>query len=257
MIYMQYGTLRSARDAIRDAFSQNQQQPITFDDASLGDAAQLELVVKSKSFEHRQLKLQYDSEKHQIRVTMPNSAYKVAVGWMERVKIEWETLLPKGYDDHFVTRSSPRFECFVGEHWDAEKEPDYCFGPCLAKFPSMVIEVGNSDSDEKLMQDKDFWLQGSGGAVKVVILIHLKFKPIGAFVEIWRKDECVEQYWLFPQIESEEDPFLLVSEIFGDIDVPANMDPETKLPLSLSALKNNIEKEYGWLALPIDDAEYD
>ena len=49
-----------------------------------------------------------------------------------------------------------------------------CFSACTngkpANYPSVILETGKSQSDADLMRVTDLWINGTNGAVKVVML---------------------------------------------------------------------------------------
>ncbi|KAF3923842.1 hypothetical protein ABW21_db0204741 [Orbilia brochopaga] len=169
-------SLSGARKAIRSALEQNQQEPIIFDDVSPELAQKIADLISSASFEHRYLRFEYDSETLQVNIIMPNSAYEIVHMWMEKMKADWQQLLPEDYDADIISRRSP--------------QPNYCLGPNAATFPSVILEIGNTETYAKLVRDKCLWAQGSGGEVKVVILIEVQRlkDPMAARLELWRGD---------------------------------------------------------------------
>ena len=59
----------------------------------------------------------------------------------------------------------------------SKKTPDVCYSPRVDEaetaFPTIVVEGGWSESRSCLERDCKLWLEGSAGAVKVVLLFKL------------------------------------------------------------------------------------
>jgi hypothetical protein len=53
----------------------------------------------------------------------------------------------------------------------SRKEPDQCITPAGASLPTIVFECGWSESRSHLHSDRDLWLQGGRGAVRLVIIV--------------------------------------------------------------------------------------
>ncbi|KAJ6256320.1 LOW QUALITY PROTEIN: hypothetical protein Dda_8818 [Drechslerella dactyloides] len=226
-------------DTLKKALAMNQIEPLIFEKTTAGLAKEIAKVISGPSFEDRRLKYVQSSSSRQVTITktqlaqvfitIPSSARDIAPGWMERVKIAWETLLPESYNNHFVTRASPR------EYEGCIKEPDYSSGLVRATFPSLIIEVGLSQSYAKLLKDKDLWLVGSGGQVKAVVLIRVeKFDPITVSLELWKNDS-VEK---FHSILKVAPGFLLPQIVREDLRASALMDQTGRKPLGVRNLNH-------------------
>ncbi|KAJ5574269.1 uncharacterized protein N7459_008696 [Penicillium hispanicum] len=70
------------------------------------------------------------------------------------------------------------------------KQPDNCFLPgnkwaagADAEWPSLVLEVGVSESSPQLYADARWWYSNSGGRTKMVVLVHVHKKK--TTIEIW------------------------------------------------------------------------
>ena len=95
-----------------------------------------------------------------------------------------------------VFRSIPclhnaEFDTFTGTYAGSVKEPDFIITPNIAQRPSIVLECGWSESFPRLRRDKDLWIRGSGGLVKLVILINfnkLAHGRVSGIVEVWAGD---------------------------------------------------------------------
>ena len=69
------------------------------------------------------------------------------------------------------------------------KQPDTAFLPVNAQFPSVVVEVAYGESLPRLRNEMALWIQGTGGATRVVILLKYHVRGvdcIAARLEVWR-----------------------------------------------------------------------
>ena len=73
------------------------------------------------------------------------------------------------------------------------KEADACFRPGIRPnrldWPTLVFEVGVSESLRKLRNHAQWWLSNSGGLVKIVLIFHVNRRPKTILVEKW---ECTQ-----------------------------------------------------------------
>ena len=73
-----------------------------------------------------------------------------------------------------------------------KKEPDSCWRPLAARpnrldWPTLVFEVGVSETLRKLRTDARWWLANSGGLVKIVLIFHINRGSRTILIEKW---EC-------------------------------------------------------------------
>lgn len=142
---------------------------------------------------------------------MPTRLHACIGSWMSKCCCQWAVagLLPPRWHSTVDIMSSPgiskpspkpleltdaEHDNFVGVHAGSFAEPDFCFVPWRndrhREFPSVVIESGWWESGQKLKEDKEIWLAGSGAQVRVVL--QAKFSPpdiqneIGLTMAIWR-----------------------------------------------------------------------
>ncbi|PUU74396.1 hypothetical protein B9Z19DRAFT_1092998 [Tuber borchii] len=131
-----------------------------------------------------------------------------------------------------------------------KKTPDLAWTPCIDSlpndYPSVVLESGYRESDAQLMRDSLAWLQGTDGAVKVVVLC--KTLPpdtdnkIRATLSICRRmgnGQIIRDEWsVFPIPDnSRPDPYITIDEFFSG-SVPARLDQWARLALSLQRLRS-------------------
>lgn len=146
------------------------------------------------------------------------------------------------------------FDKFDPPYQNSIKEPDGLFRVFGSNFPSVVLEVGWSETWTKLKLDRDLWLNGSGGVAPVVILINFTktSRGVKGVVELAsrRNSEQVIQskpIWPVPSAGT-EDPFILLGELYGS-HLPAEYDPSTKLYFKMSVLRSRGERRLTELSL--------
>ena len=105
------------------------------------------------------------------------------------------------------TDKTTAHENFSGEYATSKKTPDLAWTPCIDNtpndYPSVVLESGYSESDAQLMRDSLVWLQGTDGAVKVVVLCKTfppsKDNKIKATLSIFRRmhnGQIIRDQWV-------------------------------------------------------------
>lgn len=68
--------------------------------------------------------------------------------------------------------------CLLGNEYDGSiKQADASLKKLGSEWPAVVLEVGISESTEKLCEDANRWLNGSDGNTKLVILIDVQEIP--------------------------------------------------------------------------------
>ena len=82
---------------------------------------------------------------------------------------------------------------FKGLH--RAKESDFCFKPTswdlITNWPSVVIEVGVSESLTQLHKDARFWLECSGGQTHIVILISVNKRARSWVIKRWQQNPAI------------------------------------------------------------------
>ena len=78
----------------------------------------------------------------------------------------------------------------ASRHSNRSKEPDEVLRPKNTRqyalcFPTLVVEVGRSESPGKLRNDAQFWLTHTDREVHVVILIHIRADNRQLHLEHW------------------------------------------------------------------------
>lgn len=74
----------------------------------------------------------------------------------------------------------------------SSKEPDWAFGPYDARvdsaadeYPSLVLEIGASESSDQLRQDARWWYANTNQETKLVVLIDVTDNPYRVDFEVW------------------------------------------------------------------------
>ncbi|PWW71919.1 hypothetical protein C7212DRAFT_337360, partial [Tuber magnatum] len=124
------------------------------------------------------LRIHFIAPDRYLRVVMPSRLHETAVGWMRTEFGLWMLyglLTPIAFVS--LTDTMITYDTFVGAFAGSNKTPDLCYSPRVndvpTEFPTIVLEAGWSESQAQLESDCKLWLQGSAGAVKVVLLFKL------------------------------------------------------------------------------------
>lgn len=179
---------------------------------------------------------------------MPDHIHECTGDFVMYLWRNWENtqILSPDVADLFCRHPSPTIRGFVGRYTESSKEPDFFLAPLGAPFPSIAFETGFSELGENLIRDKDLWIQGSGGATKVVILINIMRRPntdhgYEASLEVWRTTDC-QKVVVFPELLDEGDPVITLGDLWGGRSVPTGYDEKQELPLSRRDLRISLLK---------------
>ena len=130
-----------------------------------------------------QMRILYDEDERVMIVKlMPGLPHEVASGAFFALFCE---KVP------FSSGISPVMSTRFGEANRRHKEPDLAFLQRSTRFPnpdwpSLVVEVGASESLKRLQEDAHYWLINSQGQVLVVILISIDLTTRGVRWERWQ-----------------------------------------------------------------------
>ncbi|KAK6359006.1 hypothetical protein TWF696_000178 [Orbilia brochopaga] len=239
-------TLKSYEDKVRGILEKWEVDPIVFEGVEPALAQELSDLLSGPEFsEGRNTRMTYDVQRQKVAIRMSTFVQGCVLDFMTKAWLTWS--LPPGSDDTFLTLGSPAYNCFLGEFAGTIKQPSYCVVPVGAIFPTLVIESGLKESYTDLCRDKDIWFKGSGGAVKVVMLIKAEQidDKIIAFLEIWRAGSpTAKRIHLLPDlggVNEEEDPFLTLGELYGDTEPPSDCSRNQELRLSLYRIRWALE----------------
>ncbi|CUS08063.1 unnamed protein product [Tuber aestivum] len=187
---------------------------------------------------------------------MASRLHEVPVAWMRTEYGYWigHGLLPLSVH-HLIGDVLSSYDNFVGAFAGSKKTADLSWSPRindgeLTEFPTIALESGWSESQAQLERDSQLWLQGSAGAVKVVLLfkffranIHNEIKATLTVSRFADNALVMDSYAIFPPpAEPDHDPCITVEELFGGR-YPIGQNPQTLFPLSLPRLRHLAEKE--------------
>ncbi|KAJ6258288.1 hypothetical protein Dda_7209 [Drechslerella dactyloides] len=174
--------------------------PLTFERVERVQAERLfDSLSSSSPFASRYTRFTYDGELQRVTIRFDSIAHSSAENFAISWWADWFPNLPRAYQMFFFRPAGRTFRGFYGQCAGSVKEPDYSIIPNSANFPSLVIEADMSAGDE-LVRDKNIWIQGSGGATKVVLLLTVKLAgdSITAFLEICRPTST-QKFCLLPE----------------------------------------------------------
>jgi hypothetical protein len=83
------------------------------------------------------------------------------------------------------------FKNFHPPYNSSSKEPDFCVLPEGLDLPTIVIEAGWSETNQRLQRDKALWLRGGAGDVKLVLLVKWYKRVndrVAGTAEVWELD---------------------------------------------------------------------
>ncbi|KAG0129605.1 hypothetical protein HOY82DRAFT_651845 [Tuber indicum] len=204
-------------------------------------------------FEERGFRVHFSAPDHHLRVVMPSYLHEAAGGWLGRQYGWWRTsgLIDDDADEAMDMLPSPRVDNFVGQFATSVKEPDFSFVPVgpnglRRDFPSIVLESGWTSSGPELVDGRIVWHEGSGGRVRVVILVKA-YKPnvqgqVHSTLDISHAHPpgaafTVTHMSVFPIPNPLlSDPTITMEELFGG-PCPAGRNPATALPLEVDQLR--------------------
>jgi hypothetical protein len=124
--------------------------------------------------ERSNAKINYNTVTQTVRIRiMPTLLHECHGNWMRNVEDDWrEQNLVTGRQLRNLTMlMSPLQSRFTGPYANSRKEPDYCLKPANEYQPSLVIEMGWTESHRELMEDMRLWMVGGHPYVKIVIII--------------------------------------------------------------------------------------
>ncbi|KAG0137025.1 hypothetical protein HOY82DRAFT_651192 [Tuber indicum] len=215
-------------------------------------------------------RLHYSAPDGYLRLVMPTRLHESPVSWM--FSESWKWLLDGRVEEanfREVKCYKPTCDRFIGPYAGSKKDPDFTLTPVfparriyypsavpesgfsesITYYPSVVLESGLSESDTQVMRDSRLWLEGTGGAVKVVVLCKTsapdwnnKIKATLTLCRIAPNGEILRADWqVFPVPERDlPNPYITVDELFGGC-VPDSIDPNVKLPLDIQRLREALD----------------
>jgi len=109
----------------------------------------------------------------------PSSIHEKAVTAISKGFILAFNTLPEKTQDKIDTVTNEKFDNFHGRYRGSEKIADIAVqveNDIGIREPKFIVEIGLSESYEKLVQDAELWLQGSK-TVEIVMLVKLHEDP--------------------------------------------------------------------------------
>ena len=129
-------------------------------------------------------RLLYDAAEEALIIKLMPGAHHEVANWKFATMFILK-LASLGVSDTLVPFGPTRYEALTGR----SKEPDDAWRPSTrvlpTDWPSLVIEVGVSESLGQLRADADFWLAKSGRQTRVVILLAVKKATRVMTIERW------------------------------------------------------------------------
>ncbi|KAJ5908498.1 hypothetical protein N7495_001180 [Penicillium taxi] len=193
-------------------------------------------------------------EDREVTLKMPSYTHDAPHMWLHQQLTKWEHdgLLTGRENLRLLLGSSPKVTCVYPPFVGSSKEPDTFICPRglpLAKrsHPTVVIEVGMSQSHASLKRDAKLWLEGVGTNVKKVLIV--KFfttRPgVKGNLEKWGRDttglaQLEFSNHIFPVRGPFERPVYLKREDLFNSVVEAGCDGADHLPLDIHSLRDII-----------------
>jgi len=144
----------------------------------IGETGEYDISVrqfdKIKQFlEVNKVKFSFNSSLGKLNVLMPSFIHSTGATWLD----DWvqRMMLESGHlkKDGVKVKTDATLKGFTGRYLHSEKIPDAGLLPRGRKWPTLAIEVGYSESYEKLLEDATLLLEGSEGKIGLVILVKL------------------------------------------------------------------------------------
>ncbi|KAF7122030.1 hypothetical protein CNMCM5793_009585 [Aspergillus hiratsukae] len=128
-----------------------------------------------------------------------------------------------------------------------EEVMHFCFMTDKQYDPSFVLECGDSQSKERLVEDMRLWLIGAREYVNVVLIIQYGRKgntnQVEGKAELYVRDAngnpvLQQEATIFPATQSPCSLGITAGDLFGP-DLPEDLQANTVLPLSIDNLRKN------------------
>lgn len=128
------------------------------------------------------VRLTFDDYNILLRI-MPSLLYEGVVGDFSLLFAEAMTTvgLPRSGNRWRGTAAAQRKGVYC------EKEPDFSIVPfqSLSTWPSLVVEVGMSQSHHSLRMDAEWWFENSNKTTRLILLFKIHKNPIWVGIELW------------------------------------------------------------------------
>ncbi|KAL3476539.1 hypothetical protein BJX99DRAFT_258284 [Aspergillus californicus] len=130
----------------------------------------------------------YDPRSNLLLLRMPLPPHESAASSFEIAFFASIAAVGQGRSSLTKLRSTP-FTCHRGT-----RQADGAWKPKRTRqhWPTIVLEVGNTESTRKLHRDVEFWLEGSNGEVKRVFAIKIHQRERKVTIEKWMRNPAVD-----------------------------------------------------------------
>ncbi|KAF7155130.1 hypothetical protein CNMCM5623_006557 [Aspergillus felis] len=174
------------------------------------------------------------------------------INWMRIQELDWheQNLVMGGHLRLLRVWTIATHGRFEAPYSGSRKTPNFCMSPDNRYHPSFVIECGDSESKERLMEDMRLWLIGARPFVKVVVIIMYARKgntnQVEGKAELYVRDANAnpglqQEATIFPATQSECSLGISAGDLFGPV-LPQDLDANTVLPLSIDDLRREARK---------------
>ncbi|PUU78638.1 hypothetical protein B9Z19DRAFT_1126390 [Tuber borchii] len=246
---------------IKEAIETRKHDFLTFHDVDPGDYDDVihSLQHPANHLERRSFRIHWFAGERYLKVVIPSDLHEGAGVWV--IDEISEGLARGGIPQAWVRKisvgGSPQYKNFIGAYKQYSKEGDLTIVPHLppdwteeAKYPSVILECGWTESAEHLKQDATLWQKGTGGNVRVVIQVKFYKRQggrIGARAWISRTKPprdpsktpkiSIETYEVLPPPPvAAASPAIKFEEFFAGC-CPPGIDPDEHVILNLDNLR--------------------
>lgn len=145
--------------------------------------------IIDKRSEDNKCRLFFSAAHRALIIAIPSGPHEQATGYIvSRIdKAVWDMGLQNG----ILKQGAKTFTNLAGQPYAGSSEGDASYTPILANgkvrpWPSLVLEVGYTESMGHLRMKADWWLVTSGFDVKVVLLVKLTARHGHIRIEKWK-----------------------------------------------------------------------
>ncbi|GFF43923.1 hypothetical protein IFM58399_07109 [Aspergillus lentulus] len=167
--------------------------------------------------------------------------------WMLIQEHDWlrQNFVRDGHLDLLIVSANATYGRFEAPYSGSRKVPTFCMIPDNRYHPSLVIECGDSESRERLLEDMRLWLIGARPFVKVVVIIMYartgNTNQVEGRAELYVRDAngypiLQQEATIFPATQSECSLGITAGDLFGPV-LPQGLQADTVLPLSIDNLR--------------------
>ncbi|PWY81675.1 hypothetical protein BO94DRAFT_520444 [Aspergillus sclerotioniger CBS 115572] len=153
-------------------------------------------LSEDKDIKPRSIRITYNPIIKTLHIKKPVWGHDIFSSWAEheRIRACISGFFTPDETDGFWLYKSPLVNKFPPPFQSTIKEPEWCIAPFGEFIPTIVCEIGCSESS--LTEDKDLWMTAGGSHVNVVILLKwsaLDEDCVSGYFEIWRRGGVVPE----------------------------------------------------------------